>query len=380
MGIEDWADMDLRTKEGIAQAKQLLAKERRAGAVKEFHAAIDAEMDIEVLEDKLKEIETLNEFQADRQKPKSRAWDDVEDVRREWLVNGWLPADTATLFTGEGGVGKSWLTLQMICQIACGFRGAFLDPDFNEENKGTGRRHVVFATYEDEHEEIKRRLRVLASGMGWIGQSLKTIQQYTHIVEMDEIGSLWNSGKGSGDAGYLLPAGEDLREFCEGVGARLLVIDPLSGAFSGDENERTAVYNFVGGFRGWGKKSRCATLFVGHLPKGIEGKKAGFSGSTAWRDSVRAMWVLGEQPLGKTTKNSEPRNFLALSNLKNNYARLQPRVPLIKHENARWSQAESNEDAADDYEAYEARTNHQPNNMGDNDNDSDSDEGYNVDF
>ena len=50
----------------------------------------------------------------------------------------------------------------------------------------------------------------------------------------------------------ILASGEDLRAICEDIKAKLLVMDPLSGAFGGNENDRTAVYDFVSSFRGWG--------------------------------------------------------------------------------------------------------------------------------
>ena len=89
-------------------------------------------------------------------------------------------------------------------------------------------------------------------------------------------------GKHIANTGDLLSAGEDLRAICEEKEARLLVLDPLSGAFGGNENDRTAVYDFVSSFRGWGDTAKCAMLVIGHLPKSKEGKEAGFSGTTAW--------------------------------------------------------------------------------------------------
>ena len=56
---------------------------------------------------------------------------------------------------GEGGAGKSWLTLQAVCQVCCGFRDAYLDPGFKKEADFIARRDVVFATYEDEPAEIQ---------------------------------------------------------------------------------------------------------------------------------------------------------------------------------------------------------------------------------
>ena len=57
-------------------------------------------------------------------------WSDIPNTPRKWLIPNWLPADTVTMLTGHGGTGKSWLTLQMLCQIACGYQDAFLNPKF----------------------------------------------------------------------------------------------------------------------------------------------------------------------------------------------------------------------------------------------------------
>ena len=104
---------DLTTKEGIEQARILIAEKRRADAIDQFHDALIAEKDTEALEHQLAELELLNRFidAADRAKVEITDWDDIEVTDREWLIHQWLPANTVTMFTGDGGAGKSWLTL-----------------------------------------------------------------------------------------------------------------------------------------------------------------------------------------------------------------------------------------------------------------------------
>ena len=309
-------------------------------------------------------IEEYNQFieQPERPRPHITAWDDIEVTKREWLIHQWLPANTVTMFTGDGGAGKSWLTLQVVCQVACGFRNAYLNPNFQKTADVQDRRHVIFATYEDEPAEIKRRLQALASQMKWIHESLNTIMQHIHIVDMRRIGSVWGPGIGRhiSNTGDLLSAGEDLRAICEEKKARLLVLDPLSGAFGGNENERTGVYDFVSSFRGWGDDAKCAMLVIGHLPKGAEGRAAGYSGSTAWEASARAMWKIEKEQFtppttgNKKKEESATREYWELQHTKSNYAPLQRPIPLIKNQNGSWAQASSREEAADAHEAYEA--------------------------
>ena len=361
----DFSDLDLKTQQGRDEARKRLTEYARNNALSELYQVL---LDAETPEDS--RIQTLGNLLNDldlfsnsleRPHPKVIHWDDIEVINREWLIPNWLPANTATMFTGDGGVGKSWLTLQAVCQIASGFKNAFLDPEFpipSEPDDSIEPKHVIFATYEDEPEEIKRRLQALTSGMNWITESLETIKQHLHIVDMRGIGSVWGPGMGKHIAltGDLLFAGEAIRTICEERNAKLLVMDPLSGAFGGNENDRTAVYDFVSSFRGWGDAAKCAMLVIGHLPKGAEGRAAGFSGSTAWEASARSMWKLSkkvEKP-DKDEEDEEEKAYWILEHTKGNYTTPQPEVFLAKETAGWWVEVEDKEAAIAAYRRYQA--------------------------
>ena len=345
--------------------KKLLADQRLNDAIHQYQEAKERDEDTESLENRLDEINTLQKFieQPERLTPQVIDWEDIPDIQsRDWLIESWLPANTVTMFTGDGGAGKSWLTLQMVCQVACGFRDAYLNPNFKKVADATLPRNVVFATWEDEPAEIKRRIQALAAenAYEWVKEHLSTIKKYLHIVDMRGIGSVWGPGIGQHiqNTGDLLSAGEDLRAICEDKKARLLVLDPLSGAFGGNENDRTAVYDFVSSFRGWGDKEECAMLVIGHLPKSAEGRTAGFSGSTAWEASARSMWKIGKHELQtetdkKTEKKTEKRHYWMLEHTKSNYAPLQSPICLTKDQMGWWTQADNPNEAADGYDAYQ---------------------------
>ncbi|MDE0315399.1 MAG: AAA family ATPase [Candidatus Poribacteria bacterium] len=306
-------------------------------------------------------LNALNQYNnrlAEHKSLEIEDWDKLEVEKREWLILNWLPANSCTLFSGQGGAGKSWMTLQVVCQIACGFNNAFLNPKFkipSDANDSIEPKHTILATYEDEPAEIKRRLQSLASKMEWINENMKTIKQHLHIVDMRGVGSIWGPGMGNhiANTGNLLPAGYQLQHICEKKKARLLIIDPLSGAFGGNENDRTAVYDFISNLRRWGDSAKCAVLVVGHLPKNAEGKKAGFSGSTAWEAAVRSMWLLSEETDDDDTKKEKEKDkYYALSHTKSNYAKLQNEIQLIKSEQGWWEQADNEEHAIQGYKDY----------------------------
>ena len=362
-------DLDLNTKKGRDEALQRLRMRGKQHIIDDIHRLNDASVEGENDETVSEQIESIRnslsnidffEKEIDRPTPTIMNWEDISIENREWLVPNWLPANTATLFTGQGGAGKSWLTLQIVCQIACGFDGVFLDPEHEtpkradyDDSEFSEPKHIVFATYEDEPAEIKRRLQALTSSFGWIKDSLEIIKEHLHLVDMRGVGSVWGPGMGNhiANTGDLLPTGEEIQQICEEKEARLLVMDPLSGAFGGNENDRTAVYDFVSAFRGWGDEQNCAMLIVGHLPKSSEGRASGFSGSTAWEASVRSMWMLSKAR-NKGNKGGEDEYYYALQHTKSNYARLQEEIPLIKSKYGWWEEAEDVEDAKDAYREY----------------------------
>ena len=291
------------------------------------------------------------------------AWNEIQNIQREWLIPNWLPANTVTMFTGQGGAGKSWLTLQIACQIASHAAGmawgdqSYQTPQVSESNDSIEQtpQHIVFATYEDEPAEIKRRLNALSSAFSWIDNERDVIQQHLHIVDMRGIGSVWGPGldKHISVTGELLRSGEALRSVCEGLKASLLVLDPLSGAFGGNENDRTAVYDFVSSFRGWGDAVKCAMLVIGHLPK-TQG--VGFSGSTAWEASARAMWLLTTKKRdkdndSKSYKDNDSKSYYVLQHTKSNYAKQQDDIPIAKDTWGWWLQCNV-DDAIQAYDDY----------------------------
>ena len=205
--IEQIKQLDLSTREGREKAMRLIGTLRMTDAISQFHASIEAEADAEALENQLEGLEILSEFQSERPRPAIIDWNAIPDIdRREWLIDQWLPANTVTMFTGQGGAGKSWLTLQAVCQVCCGFRDAYLDPRFHKDADRLPPRNVIFATYEDEPAEIKRRLQTLANGMPWIKPMQWTpSSSYLHIVDMRGIGSVWGPGIGKHIAEHRRP-------------------------------------------------------------------------------------------------------------------------------------------------------------------------------
>ena len=202
---------------------------------------------------------------------------------RQWLYEGWLPASCVSMFTGEGGVGKSFATLQIACGLISGVEKCY----FNKTNNPTRNLdlptiNVVYAAWEDELQEVSRRILRIRAELQW--PDLDKIANRFSYVDLKKFGPIWGpkAGKHVSTRGELLQSGKELLRICENKRTRLLVLDPGAGAFGGNENDRAAVREFTGYMSGWGVDNECATLIISHPPKSGEI----YSGSTDWLGSV----------------------------------------------------------------------------------------------
>ncbi|MDL1972326.1 MAG: AAA family ATPase, partial [Deltaproteobacteria bacterium] len=75
-----------------------------------------------------------------------------EDADFEWIVHKLIPKGGITLLYGRGGVGKTWLVLQMCEAIASGKPFCGLE---------TKKCPIVYVDFEDSRKVIKKRLNVL---------------------------------------------------------------------------------------------------------------------------------------------------------------------------------------------------------------------------
>ena len=238
--------------------------------------------------------------------------------QREWLIKGWLPANCVSMFTGEGGVGKSFATLQIACALISGVKDCYFDaPKEPTRNADLHSINVVYAAWEDELEEVSRRIRRIKGQLQW--PDYNKIEHCFSYVDLKKIGPIWGPEHRDHVSvrGGLLLSGEELLGICEDKGARLLVLDPGAGAFGGNENDRAAVREFTGYLSGWGVENQCATLIISHPPKTGDV----YSGSTDWLGSVRSLWNLG---LRTAALGKEEVKYYSLRHEKSNYSLRQP--------------------------------------------------------
>jgi RecA-family ATPase len=221
-------------------------------------------------------------------------WHGTVAKAREWFLSGLIPHRQVTLLSGDGGMGKSLLGLQIGAASALEISTLGLQPR-------PGR--VLYLGAEDEAEEFHRRLDDICAAHGRKIGDLADLR-ILPLADQDAILSEPDA-KGNMKA---TPLWKRLERFVEEWKPGLVVLDTAADLYGGDEIKRSQVRHFVGMLRATAIKRDCAILLLAH--PSISGMKdgTGYSGSTAWNNSVRSRLYLtsgeGDARVLKTVKSN----------------------------------------------------------------------------
>lgn len=247
-----------------------------------------------------------------------------ETAPRKWIVPDWIPY-RVSLFVGQGETGKSRLALQLAVAAACNTEvkpipwipgvgehdvNAF-NTDKSDLEAGlplgtTEPIAVVYATWEDEADESRRRLHPMLPTKDGLTKDL--IAQNLKIIHLTGKGPLWQPGGDDPMAnrhmsvkGGETPLSQWLLRHCEKHGVKLLILDVVAAAFMGNENDRSLVRDFMGHLDDWAIDTGCAVLLIGHPPKSAG---VSYSGSTDWHGACRSMILLEMEETAKSKKET----------------------------------------------------------------------------
>lgn len=196
---------------------------------------------------------------------------------RQWLVEGLVPQKTVTLFSGDGGTGKSLLALQLAVAVTA-------ETDWIGNTASTGR--AIFLSAEDDDDELHRRLDDILTAEGrdyddLSGLTLRSLAGEDALLAVETQIALMQSA-----------LFEELDKRAAEDAPALIVIDTLADVYPANENDRAKVRQFVGILRGLAIKRKCAVLLLGHPSLTGLQSGSGTSGSTAWNNSVRSRLYL----------------------------------------------------------------------------------------
>lgn len=230
------------------------------------------------------------------------AWEGRSISPREWMWDQWLPKSEVTLLSGDGGVGKSLFAQQLATSVATG-------APFLGERLPRGRVFAFLA--EDSEEELVRRQQSICSAIP---------VSFTDLDDLVVMGPRPNNDHimaATDRAGLLTPTrwGREFEARALAHRPDLIIIDNIAEVFGGNEIVRSEVRQFVGMLTSIARKSQAAVLLLGHPSR--EGMKSGsgYSGSTAWNNSVRSRLYMTRPGTGLdrgTRLTRQKANYAAL--------------------------------------------------------------------
>ena len=216
---------------------------------------------------------------------------------REWVIEGWIPANKATLLAGDGGVGKSLLAQIKATCIAIGrpFMGM-----------ATRQANAAYASWEDDADELWRRQEAICETMGIPMAALAgrlhlvsyTEEENPFLVTADENGV------------RVTPLGRKIERLVERHNIGLMILDNASQIAGIDHNAVDEVAPFAHWLGTLAKRNDGAVVLLHHTNKAGQD----YLGSVAYNNQFRSRMLLARPD------ESHDLDVRVLTNPKANYA------------------------------------------------------------
>lgn len=233
------------------------------------------------------------------------AWEGKPLPERDWVVDTRVLAESVTLLSGEGGMGKTLIALDLAARIAIG-HDAWLGASLPKDGA------AVVLCCEDDEDEMHRRVADIGENLHC---GYRELGKRLHLLSL----------AGVADTVLAIPDAKGIirptklyarfREAVMDIRPRLVVIDNAADVFAGSEINRSEVRQFVGILRGLAMKSGAGIILNAHPSLSGIASGSGLSGSTHWHNSVRGRLYL-RAPKADEDINPEYR---VLETLKQNY-------------------------------------------------------------
>jgi RecA-family ATPase len=232
--------------------------------------------------------------------------------KRDWLIPSVLVRRSITLFTGDGGVGKSLMSqcLQVAAALGRDWVGLPV-PIMNS-----------FAMYcEDDDDELDRRFEDICKYYDCRFSDLEGRVRYiSRVGEENEM--VGYAARGDRVPPKKTPLFAQVQEEIDGWGAQLIIIDTAGDVFGGNENARPQVRSFVNIIRKLALPHNGGVILNAHPSKSSLVDGSNFSGSTAWHGSCRNRIFLSKpkrKPSGDEDDDG-PTDERELRIMKSNYS------------------------------------------------------------
>lgn len=223
-------------------------------------------------------------------------------ARPPYLLKPFVASSGVSVFYGDGGTGKSVLSLVMALEVST---GAVIISDQRSFQTGP----VIYADYEDEHDEHANRLAAICRGQG---------------IELEEV-----EIEHMALVGKVATEAKRLRQAVYDTKAKLIILDSIGMGRGGDALGPEDTIRMFRALRGLG----CPVLAIDHVSKESKSRKSSPDpyGSIYTRNSSRMAWHVEQ----RAPRLGDPWEYLVFTHTKANHVRRQaPRYLKVRYVNA----------------------------------------------
>jgi RecA-family ATPase len=222
-------------------------------------------------------------------------WDNEPVPEPEWAVPDRIPLGQTTLFTGEGGYGKSTVQLHLCAAHPLGRDWLKTLPEPGPS---------IFFEAEDGEKVIHRRLAMVATHYEVTFTDM--IRSGLHVISLFGRDAVLATPARNGKIeptrlyGQLLQAAGDIKP-------KMIGIASSANVFTGSELDRTQTQQFIGLLNRIAMLANGAVVLIAHPSLTGINTDTGLSGTTQWHNAVRARFYLKGV---KSEADEQPNNDL----------------------------------------------------------------------
>lgn len=239
----------------------------------------------------------------------------------EWVVEHFVPRRNVAMFSGDGGLGKTLMMLQLQVAQALGLRewlGLRLP----------GKPTATLGVYcEDDQDELHRRLWYICKHYEVSLKALDRLQYICRVNETNNALMKFNSKDYEGVlTGFYHQTAGIIREHA----IELTILDNVGNVFSGNQIEKAHVLPFVAALRRLASTNDGGLILCAHPSLSGRASGTGLSGSVAWETAVRARVYVTKPPTGKDDDGDpKPTDERILRVMKSNYGPVGGKIRLV---------------------------------------------------
>ena len=214
----------------------------------------------------------------------------------QFYLKDWLPIPSCalTLASADGGVGKTWLAIQMAIRFVV---------EENFEKK------AFLWLSEDPESIIRDRIKDIVSFLGYSSFYKKIVNCIAFTTKEPPSLVIKKGFKESAISNKFYKIKKQLKPF------DLIVFDPLSSFIGADENDNSEASTFMKPFKSWATLDNKSIIFLHHHNK----NSGTFRGATTFRTSVRIAYEMDFVREFKSELNKKKMHLRSIKLSKDNW-------------------------------------------------------------